>query len=97
LRNARGRELLINPMLKAKLIKRDIFELNPIVTANSFQSVEMLIVRPQSQALKVLKQFILTLEEENPRVTRIIINDDKNVPLTSHGANPRMTASVHME
>jgi hypothetical protein len=36
LRNARGEKLLINPMLKAKLIKRDIFELSPIVTANSF-------------------------------------------------------------
>jgi hypothetical protein len=59
LRNARGEKLLINPMLKAKLIKRDIFELSPIVTANSFQAVEMLIVQPQSHALKVLKHFIL--------------------------------------
>jgi hypothetical protein len=57
----------------------------------------MLIVQSQSQALKVLKHFILAFQEENPRVTRIIINDDKNVPLTSHGANPRGTDSVHME
>jgi hypothetical protein len=57
----------------------------------------MLIVEPQGQALKVLKHFILTLQEENPRVTRIIINDNKNIPLASHGANPRRTNSVHME
>jgi hypothetical protein len=48
-------------MLKAKLIKRGISELSPIVTANGFQAVEMLIVHPQSQPLKVLKHFILTL------------------------------------
>jgi hypothetical protein len=57
----------------------------------------MLIVQPQSQALKVLKHFILTLQEENPRVTRIVINNDKNIPLTSHGVNSRGTNSVHME
>jgi hypothetical protein len=45
----------------------------------------------------VLKHFILAPEEENPRVTRIVINDGKNIPLATHGANPRGTDSVHME
>jgi hypothetical protein len=93
----RGRKLLINPMLKAKLIKRGISELSPIVTANGFQAVGMLIVQPHGQAPKVLKHFILTLQEENSRVTRVVVNDDKSVPLASHGANPRRTDSVHME
>jgi hypothetical protein len=97
LRNARGGKLQINAMLMAKLIKRGISELSPIVTVNGFQAVGMLIVQPQSQVLKVLKYFILALQEENPRVTRIIVNDDKDLPLTSHGANPRRTDSVHME
>jgi hypothetical protein len=96
-RNMRGRKLLINPLLKAKLIKRGISELSPIVTMNGFQVVGMLIVQPQGQALKVLKHFILALQEENPRVTRIIVNDDKDVPLASHGASPRRTDSVHMK
>jgi hypothetical protein len=34
-----GRKLLINTMLKAKLIERGIPELSPIVTMNSFQAV----------------------------------------------------------
>jgi hypothetical protein len=84
-------------MLKAKLIKTGISELSPIVTANGFQIVGMLIVQPQSQEPKVLKNFIFTLQEKNLRVTRIIINDDKDVPLASHGANPRKTDNVHME
>jgi hypothetical protein len=84
-------------MLKAKPIKRVIPKLGPIVTANGFQAVQMLIVQPQSQAPKVLKHFILALLEENPRVSRIVINDVKNVPLASHGANPRGTDSIHME
>jgi hypothetical protein len=42
-------------MLKAKLINRGIPKLSPIVTANDFQVVGMLIVQPQGQALKVLK------------------------------------------
>jgi hypothetical protein len=56
-------------MLKAKLNERAIPELGPIVTVNSFQAVEMLIIQTQGQASKVLKHFILVLEEENPRVT----------------------------
>jgi hypothetical protein len=84
-------------MLKAKLIKRNIPELIPIVTTNDFQTVGMLIVQTQDQGLKVPKHFILTFQEENPRVTRIIVNDDKNIPLGSHGANPRGTDSVYIE
>jgi hypothetical protein len=93
----RGGELLINTMLKTKLIERGISELGPTVTANDFQAVGILIVQPQSQAPKVLKHFILALQEENPRVIRIIINNDKNIPLATHGANSRGTNSVHME
>jgi hypothetical protein len=59
LRNMQGRKLLINTMLKAKLIKRGIPELGPIITMNGFQAVGMLIVQPQSHALKVLTHFIL--------------------------------------
>jgi hypothetical protein len=84
-------------MLKAKLIERGISKLGPIVTANSFQAVGMLIIQPQSQALKLIKHFILAFQEENPRVTRIVVNDDKSIPLVSHGANLRRTDSVHME
>jgi hypothetical protein len=97
LRNARGGKLLINIILKTKLIKRGISELSPVITVNDFEAVGMLIVQPQSQALNVLKHFILTLQEEEPRLTRIVINNDKNVPLASHGANLRRTNSVHME
>jgi hypothetical protein len=84
-------------MLKAKLIKRGIPELGPIVTVNSFQAVGMPIVQPQSQAPKVFKHFILAFQEENSRVTRIVINDDKNIPLATHGANPRGINNVHIK
>jgi hypothetical protein len=97
LRHTQGKKLLINTMVKAKLIERGIPKLSPIVTVNSFQAAGMLIVQPQSQALKVFKHFILAFQEENPRVTRIVINDDKNIPLVARGANPRGTDSVHME
>jgi phosphate uptake regulator len=83
-------------MLKAKLIERGISELGPIVTVNDFQAVGMLIVQLQSQALKMLKHFIIAFQEENPRVTRIVINDDKNVPLSSYGVYPRGINSVYM-
>jgi hypothetical protein len=96
-RNTWGRKLLINIVLKAKLIKIGIPKLGPIVTVNGFQAVGMFIVQPQSQAPKVLKHFILTIQKENPRVMRIVINDDKNIPLVTHGANPRGADSVHME
>jgi hypothetical protein len=69
LRNARDGKLLINSMLKAKLIKGGISELSPIVTTNDFQAVGMLIVQSQGQEWKVLKYLIFALQEENPRVT----------------------------
>jgi hypothetical protein len=84
-------------MLKAKLIEWGIPKLGPIVTMNDFQAVGMLIVQPQSQAPKVFKHFILAFQEENPRVTRIVNNDDKNIPLAAHGVNSRGTNNVHME
>jgi hypothetical protein len=71
-------------MLKAKLIEKGIPELGSIVTVNGFQPVGMLIIQSQSQTLKVLKHFILTFQEENTRVMRIVINNDKNIPLVTH-------------
>jgi hypothetical protein len=47
LRNTRDEELLINTVLMAKLIERDIPELGLIVTVNGFQVVGMLIIQPQ--------------------------------------------------
>jgi hypothetical protein len=84
-------------MLKAKLIERDIPELSLIVTVNSFQAVGMLIVQSQGQALKLFKHFILAIQEENQRVMRIVINDDKNIPHVIQGANSRGTNSIHIE
>jgi hypothetical protein len=84
-------------MLKTKLIERGIHELGPIVTTNVFQAVGMLIVQPKSQAPKVLKYIILAFQEENPIVTRIVINNNKDIPLAAYGVNPRGTDSVHME
>jgi hypothetical protein len=75
-----GRELLINTVLKAKLIERDIPKFGPIVTVNSFQVVVMLIVQPQSQALKVLKYFILAFQEETPRVMRVAVTPRVSKP-----------------
>jgi hypothetical protein len=71
-------------MLKAKLIKRGIFELSLIVSVNDFQSVGMLIIQPQSQEPKMLKYLIFTLQEENTRVTIVVVNNDKNVLLAFH-------------
>jgi hypothetical protein len=84
-------------MLKVKLTKRGISELSPIVTVNGFQAGWMLIIQPQSQEPKVLRYLIFALQEENLRVMRVVVNNDKNVPLASHGANPRRTDSIHME
>jgi hypothetical protein len=97
LRHTWDKKLLINTILKVKLIERSIPELCPIITMNRFQAVGMLVVQPQSEALKVFKHFILAFQEENPRVTRIVINNDKNIPLAAHGVNPRGTDSVHIE
>jgi hypothetical protein len=84
-------------VLKAKLIERCIPKLGSIVIANGFQAVGMFIIQPQGQAPKVIKHLILAFQKENPRVTRVVINNDKDIPLASHGTNPRGTDSVHME
>jgi hypothetical protein len=54
LRNTLGGELLINTVLKAKLIERGIPELGPIVTANYFQAVRMLLFNLKAKLRKCL-------------------------------------------
>jgi hypothetical protein len=92
-----GKKIADQHHAQGKTNQKGISELGPIVTVSSFQTVGMLIVQPQSQAPKVFKHFILTFQEENPRVMRIVINDDKNIPLATHVVNPRGTDRVHME
>jgi hypothetical protein len=62
-----GRKLLINTILKEKLIERAIPELGPIVTANSFQAVGMLIVQPQSQATKSVQTHHPCFSRRKPK------------------------------
>jgi hypothetical protein len=45
----------------------------------------------------VLKHFILALQKENLRLMRVVINNDKDITLASHGANLRRVDTVHME
>jgi DNA polymerase elongation subunit (family B) len=97
LRNTLGGKLLINTMHKTKLIERGIPQFSQFVTVNDFQEVGMFIVQPQSQTPKVLKHFIHALQEENPRVMIVVVNNDKDTPLASHRANPRGINNVHME
>jgi hypothetical protein len=47
-----GEKLLINTILKAKLIERGILELGPIVTVNAFQAVVMLIFNLKAKLQK---------------------------------------------
>jgi hypothetical protein len=84
-------------MLKTTLTERGILELGPIVTVNSFQEFGILNIQPQRQSLKELKYFIHAPQEENPRVTRIVINNDKDILLATHGMNQRGTDSVHVD
>jgi hypothetical protein len=81
LRNTRGGELLINIVLKAKLIERGIPELGTIVTVNGFQAVVMLIAQPQDYTPKVLKHLILAFQKENLRLPRVVINNKKTYHL----------------
>jgi hypothetical protein len=48
----RGEKLLINTILKAKLIERGILELDPIVTVNAFQAIVMLIFNLKAKLQK---------------------------------------------
>jgi hypothetical protein len=63
LRNTWGGKLMINTMLKIKLIERGIPELDSIVTVNDIEAVGMFIVQHQSQAPKVLKHLILAFQK----------------------------------
>jgi hypothetical protein len=88
---------LINTTLKAKLIERGIPELGPIFTANSFQAVGCSLFNLKAKLRKCSNTSSLLSKKKPPRVMRIVINNDKNIPLASDGVNPRGTDSVHME
>jgi hypothetical protein len=56
-----------------------------------------ILVRTDHPSLGVGRHIILALQEENLRVTRIVVNNNKNIPLASHAAILRRTDGVHME
>jgi hypothetical protein len=47
--------------------------------------------------MKVLKHLIPAFQKEDPRVPRVVIDNDMNIPLATHGVNLKVTDNVYME
>src|SRR5579859_674720 len=91
------RVLVFKTKTTTEIIKTRVFEFCAIVTANrSHGMFRQLVLQSQDQISNKTKCFILGLHEKDPRISRKVINHDKNVPLPTRRTHPTWTNCVHV-
>jgi hypothetical protein len=90
-------KLMLKSQRSTKGFKMSVLEFGAIVTAYSSHGIlGELILQPKNQISSMCKSLILAHHEKDPRVSRKVINNHKNIPLPTFRPNPSRTNRVHV-
>jgi hypothetical protein len=82
----------------AKSFKTRVSEFSAIVTADcSFGISVPLVPQPQDKISKKTKRLPLIREKEHPRIPRIVVHHNKDIPLPTRRSHTSWTHKIHME
>jgi hypothetical protein len=97
-RHIRTRELVFKTQVMAKCFEARVFKFRAIVTADRSYGISVpLVSQPQDKISNKTKHLPFLLRKENPRIPRVVIHHNQNVPLPTHGSHTSWANKVHME
>jgi hypothetical protein len=81
-----------------KGFKMRVSEFCAIVTADCSYGISVpLVPQPQDKISNKTKRLPLILEKEHPRIRRVVVHHNKDVPLPTHRSHTSWANKVHME
>jgi hypothetical protein len=97
-RRIRTRKLVFKTQVIAKGFKASVFEFRAIVTADCLYGISMpLVSQPQDKISNKTKRLPLILEKKHPRMPRVVVHHNKDVPLSTRRSHTSWANKVHME
>jgi hypothetical protein len=97
-RRIRTRKLVFKTQVMAKGFKTRVSESCAIVTMDhSYGIIVFLVPQPQDKISNKTKRLPFLLKKEHPRIPRVVVHHNKDIPLPTHGSHTSWANKVHME
>jgi hypothetical protein len=97
-RHLQTRKLVFKTKVMAKGFEMRVSKFRAIVTADRSYGIFMpLILQPQDKISNKTKRLPFLLKKENPRVPRVVVHQNQDVPLPTHRSHTSWANKVHME
>jgi hypothetical protein len=92
------KKLVFKTQVMAKVFEARVSEFQAIVTAHSSYGISVPPVsQPQDKISNKTKCLLFLLKKEHPRIRRVVVLHNKDVPLSSHRSHTSWANKVHME
>jgi hypothetical protein len=97
-RRIRTQKLVFKTQVMAKGFGTRHSEFRAIVTADSSYGISVpLVPQPQDKISKKSKRLTFLLKKEHPRIPRVVIHHNKDVPLPTRRLHTSWANKIHME
>jgi hypothetical protein len=97
-RRIQTRKLVFKTQVMAKGFKTRVSEFRAIVTADSSYGISVpLVLKSQDKISNKTKRLPFLLKKEHPRIPRVIVHHNKDVPLPTSRSHMSRANKVHME
>jgi hypothetical protein len=97
-RRIRTRKLVFKTQVMAKGFEVRISELRAIITTDRSYGISVpLVPQPQDKISNKIKRLPFILKKEHPRILRVVVHHNKDVPLPTHRSQTSWANKVHME
>jgi hypothetical protein len=97
-RRIRTRKLVFKTQVMAKGFKTRVSEFRAIVTADCLYGISVpLVPQPQDKISNKTKRLSFLLKIEHPRIPRVIVHHNKDIPLPTRRSQTSCANKVHME
>jgi hypothetical protein len=97
-RRIRTRKLVFKTQVMAKGFELRVSEFQAIVTMDFSYGISVpLVPQPQDKISNKTKRFPFLPKKEHPRIPRVVVHYNKDVPLPTHKSHTSWADKVHME
>jgi hypothetical protein len=97
-RRIRTQKLVFKTQVMAKGFEVRVSEFRAIVTTDfSYGITVSLILQPQDKISNKTKHLPFLLKKQHPRILRVVIHHNKNIPLPTHRSHTSWGNKIHME
>jgi hypothetical protein len=89
---------MFKTQVMAKGFEARVFEFRAIVIADRSYGISVpLVPQPQDKISNKTKRLPFLLKKEHPRISRVVVHHNKDVPLPTHRSHTSWANKVHME